>query len=267
MNDAAAHSSADWSLECVGLSVRLGGRLVVNDVSLSLRAGQCVSIVGPNGSGKTTLLLALLGLLSPAAGSVRFNGRDLRRLSARARGRVAAYVPQMVDLVPAFRVYDVVAGGRFAHVPTLGSLSDEDHAAVARALSQCGLAELAQRTFDTLSGGERRKTLLAAAIAQDPHVMMLDEPNTALDPAYQIELVRILHGWRCGQRGLLLVSHELQLPAALGGRVIALRAGRVSADGPAEETLTPQTLSEIYSAPFGTVTTEGGRRIVLPEWW
>ncbi len=267
MSDKAPHNSSNWCLECVGLSVRRGGRLVVDNVSLALRPGECVSVVGPNGSGKTTLMLALLGLLAPAGGTVRLNGRDIRRLSARARGRFAAYVPQVIDHVPAFHVYDVVAGGRYPHVATLGSLSGADHAAVQSALAQCGLSGLAERFFNAISGGERQKTLIAAAIAQEPQVMFLDEPNTALDPAYQLELVRILRNWHRSGRGLLLISHDLQLPAALGGRVIALRAGRIAADGPMAEVLTPDLLSEIYSAQFGTATTPDGREIVLPQWW
>ena len=267
MNEAPLHAAPPWRLECEHLSVRRGRRLVVQDVTLALHPGQCVSIVGPNGSGKTTLLLALLGLLPPASGGVRLNGRDWGRLSARERGRFAAYVPQGLDRVPAFRVYDVVAGGRYPHVAAHGPLTVADHAAIRRALEQCGLTVLAERPLDAVSGGERQKTLIAAAMAQDPQMMFLDEPNAALDPGYQIELVRILRDWHRAGRGLLLVSHDLQLPAALGGRVVALREGRVAADGPADEVLVPDTLGAIYGARFGVVTTADGAQLVLPDWW
>lgn len=259
--------SADWRLVCERLSIDLGTRRVVQDVSLALTPGECVSLVGPNGSGKTTLLRALLGLLPPTSGAVRLNGRDIRDLPPRARGRFAAYVPQIVDSLPAFRVHDVVAGGRFAHVPPLGSLRDADHAAVRRALKLCGLTPLADRPVDEISGGERQKTLIAAAIAQDPQLMFLDEPNTALDPGYQLDLVRILRGWNRSGRALLLISHDLQLPAALGGRVVALRGGRVAADGPAEEVLTVERLAEIYAAHFRVATTAADQPVVLPDWW
>ncbi len=267
MNDAPAQPRPAWRLECDRLSVRRGHHLAVQDVTLALGPGECVSIVGPNGSGKTTLLLALLGLLPPAEGTVRLDGRGLSSLTARERGRFATYVPQGLERVPAFCIRDVVAGGRYAHVAGYGRLTAADRAAVDRALDQCGLTALADRPLDAVSSGERQKTLIAAAIAQEPRLLFLDEPNAALDPGYQIELVRILRDWRRGGGSLLLVSHDLQLPAALGGRVVALREGRVVADGPVAEVLAPETLSRVYGARFGIVTTAEGAQLVLPDWW
>jgi iron complex transport system ATP-binding protein len=235
----------------------------VQDVSLALGGDECVSLVGPNGSGKTTLLLALLGLLPAGGGTIRLNGRDLRDIPPRERGRFAAYVPQVLERTPAFRVYDVVAGGRFPHVGPLGPLSAADRAVIQKALDCCGLAELTERPFNAISGGERQKTLIAAAIAQDPQVMFLDEPNTALDPAYQRELVGILRDWHAHGRGLLLISHDLQLPAALRGRVIAMKQGHIAADGPATEVLAPEVLNGIYGAEFTVVTGADGQRFIL----
>ncbi len=266
-NSRSADAASSWRLQCRGLSVRRGKRVVVHDVDLSIEGGQLVSLIGPNGSGKTTLMLALLGLLPPEAGSVRLDGVEMHRLAARSRGRFAAYVPQFVERVPAFNIYDVVAGGRYPHVSPLRPLSSVDRQAVEQALAQCGLTELSHRPINAVSGGERQKALIAAAIAQDAHVMFLDEPNTALDPAYQVELVGLLRLWHAGGRGVVLISHELQLPAALGGRVVALRAGRVVADGPAQDILKPDRLTEIYDAGFETAATEDGRQIVLPNWW
>jgi iron complex transport system ATP-binding protein len=259
--------TTDWRLTCTNLSVRRGGRPVIQDVSLEIHHGECVSLVGPNGSGKTTLLLAMLGLLPPTGGTVRLDHRDIHDIPARLRGRFSAYVPQVVTNVPAFTVSDVVAGGRHPHVSPIGPLSEEDRAIVQRALDVCGLAHLAGRPIHEVSGGERQKAFIAAAIAQDPRVMFLDEPNTALDPAVQLDLLRILRSWTATGRSILLISHDLQLPAALGGRVVALREGRVAADGNAADVLTPERLSAIYGAQFGTATTPGGHTIVLPQWW
>ena len=267
MNSRPTDPASSWRLECRGLSVRRGKRVVVHDVDLSIKGGQLVSLIGPNGSGKTTLMLALLGLLPPEAGSVSLDGVEMHRLAARSRGRFAAYVPQFVERVPAFNIYDVVAGGRYPHVSPLRPLSSVDREAVDGALAQCGLTELAHRPINAVSGGERQKALIAAAIAQDARVMFLDEPNTALDPAYQVELVGLLRAWHADGRGVVLISHDLQLPAALGGRVVALRAGRVVADGPAQDILKPDRLTEIYDAAFETAATEDGRQIVLPNWW
>ncbi|MFQ5807619.1 MAG: ABC transporter ATP-binding protein [Phycisphaerae bacterium] len=241
--------------------------MVLHDIDVEFRDGECVSLIGPNGSGKTTLLLALLGLLPPASGSVRINGREVAELPARVRGRFASYVPQTVERIPAFSLYDVVAAGRFPHVSPLRPLSSADREQVDRALDMCGLKGLARRRINAVSGGERQKALIAAAIAQDAQVMFLDEPNTALDPAYQIELARLLRRWRDSGRALLLISHDLQLPAALGGRVIALREGEIAADGEAVEILTPARLAEVYDASFEVAETADGRRVVLPNWW
>lgn len=267
MSDRKRDIETPWRLTCEQLSVARGGRIVLQDVNVGFRSGECVSLIGPNGSGKSTLMLALLGLLPAASGNVRLNGREVRRLPARHRGRFASYVPQLVERIPGFSLYEVVAAGRFPHVSPLLPLAPRDLAAVERALDLCGLTGLADRRIDAVSGGERQKALIAAAIAQDAQVMFLDEPNTALDPAYQIELVGLLRSWQKLGRALVLISHELQLPTALGGRVLALKAGRVVADGEASEILAPQRLAEIYDAAFEYAETAAGRRMVLPSWW
>jgi len=256
-----------WALRCAGVTVHRGRRELLHEVNLTVRAGDCLALVGPNGAGKTTLLKTLLGLVRPAAGAVLLDDVPLHTLDARTRGRFAAYVPQTLDAVPAFRVREVVAGGRHPHRARFGGLTPADDAAIDRALAACGLASLAERTFDTLSGGERQKTLIAAALAQDPAVLLLDEPATALDPAVQLELLAILRAWHGAGRALVLVSHDLQWPAALGGRVVALRNGRIATEGPADEVLTPERLGAIYDATFAAVTTPAGRRLVLPQWW
>ena len=267
MTDAVATGRDSWRLVCSELTVCRGGQAALHDVSFDLPADECVSLIGPNGSGKTTLMLAMLGLLPPAAGSVCLGGVPMQRLSPRHRARYASYVPQVVERIPAFRVRDVVAGGRYAHVSPLRPLSDSDQQVVERALEQCGLGELSERPINAISGGERQKTLIAAAIAQDAHAMFLDEPNTALDPAVQVELVRLLQAWHRAGRGIVLISHDLNLPAALGGRVIALRGGRTVADGPADGILRPERLAEIYETTFEAATTADGRRVALPRWW
>ncbi len=256
-----------WRLACERLRVQRGGRTILHEVDLTLRDGECLSLIGPNGSGKTTLMLAMLGLLPAAAGRVAVNDRPLAALSAAARGRFASYVPQTVERLPAFTVREVVETGRFPHGSPLRPLSPADRRQVDDALAACGLSALAGRRVDTLSGGERQKTLIAAAIAQDAQVMFLDEPNTALDPGYQAELVALLRAWRRRGRALVLISHDLQLPAALGGRVVAVCAGRIAADGPASAVIAPEALAGIYGAAFAVATTADGREIIVPDWW
>ncbi len=258
---------ADWALRCERLCVDRGWRRVLYDVSFELRAGETLCIIGPNGAGKTTLLLAVLGLLRPARGCVRLDGRAMHELNPRVRGRFAALLPQALEHVPPFTVAELVADGRYAHMPPWSALRDEDHKAVRRALQTCGLEALADRRVDRLSGGERQKALLAAALAQQPRLLVLDEPTTALDPAYRIELVDILRAYHADGGTLLLVSHDLHLPKLLGGRVLALRAGRVAAEAPAEALLRPERLSPLYEAPFRTARTTDGEVLVVPDYW
>ncbi len=257
----------DAILECAGVSVERGGRRILHDVNLRLVPHECVSLVGPNGSGKTTLVRTLLGLVPPTVGHVRLDGEDTHRIAPHRRARWAAYVPQRLDASPVLTVVDVVTTGRFPHGHPLRPLSAADQSAVGRAMDTCGVTALADRAFNTLSGGERQKVLIAAAMAQAARFLFLDEPNTALDPAYQIELVRILRDWHHAGGGLLVISHDLHLPVALGGRVLALRDGRVAADGPAAEVLTPATLARIYGAPFAVAATPAGPSLLLPAWW
>jgi iron complex transport system ATP-binding protein len=241
-------------LSCRDLEVRRGGRAVLSGLTLAIACDECVSVVGPNGSGKTTLLLALGGLFKPSRGNVQIGRIALGDFAARDRAQLFAYVPQVLERTPTFTVWNVVAGGRFPHLGALRSLSAGDKAIVQAALRSCGLEPLVDRRFDALSGGERQKTLIAAAMAQDAQMLLLDEPSTALDPAYQLELVEILRRWHRSGRGLLIVSHDLQLPAALGGRVIALRNGRIAADGPAEHVLDARVLDQVYGVPVDVRT-------------
>ncbi len=249
------------------LSVRRGRTRVLHAVDVELYGGECLAVVGPNGSGKSTLLRALLGLLPLETGEVRYAAQSLLALSPAQRARHAAYVPQILEQVSRLTVYDVVAGGRFCHLGAAHAFSADQAAATGRALADCGLTPLAGREFHTLSGGERQKTLLAAALAQNPRVLLLDEPHAALDPGYQVELVHILRAWLGPDRAVLLVSHDLHLPVALGARVLALRNGAVAAVGPAHEILTPASLTHIYDASFEEATTRSGLRVVLPDWW
>lgn len=256
----------DWRLICESATLQRSGRTVLREVNLTLAAGECMVLVGPNGTGKTTLMVAMLGLLAPAGGRISLGGRPVCELPARLRGRCFSYVPQIVDRLPAFSVYDVVAAARFPHIPPLMPLSPADRKMVEQALGLCGLSDLALRPITEVSGGERQKALLAAAFAQDAQAMFLDEPDSGLDPAYQIELVRLLRQWLTHGRALVLVSHDLQLAAELGARVIALAGGGVVADGPAGEVLTPERLEAIFGAAFEYAITADGRRSVLPRW-
>lgn len=264
-SDFANRHQAPWRLECRNACVSVGMRKLLENVTLTIRAGECVSIIGPNGAGKTTLLLALMGIRRLTTGDIRLDDTPMAQLSARARGRFAALVPQSLEHVGGLTVREVVATGRFPHLQPMRPLSNDDQLRVEEVLSDCGLNPVADRALAATSGGERQKALLAAALAQDAHALFLDEPDTALDPAYQVELVRLLRREHAAGRTLVLVSHDLQFPAALGGRVLALRNGRCIADGPAEQVLSPESLADIYGTSFESVRTATGRQLLVPH--
>lgn len=260
-------TSAAPLLDARDLSVRRGSRLAAADVSCTLHGGEVLSVVGPNGAGKTSLLLALVGILRRSTGLVRLGGVGIDELSATQRARRAALVPQWHGPAPPFLVREVVAQGRYAHRDRGRRACAAAAATIDAAMERAGVGGLARRRFDTLSGGERQKTMLAAALAQDAPLIALDEPNAGLDPAYQVELIRVLRELRAGGRALLVVSHDLQLPAALGGQVLALRDGRVAAFGAAAKVLSPPVLERVYGARFDLAQLSDGRAVALPAWW
>lgn len=248
------------------LVVYRGGRPVLHGINLSLRTDEAVALIGPNGVGKTSLLLALQGLLPLAAGHVRLDGRDVHAMPPRRRAMFAAYAPQSLERIADLTVSEVVAGGRYSHRSLLAAPSQADRAAVQEALERCGLTRLADRSLRRVSAGERQKALLAAALAQDAQTLFLDEPTAALDPAYQIELVQILRDWRARGRGVVAVSHDLHFPAAVAQRVIALKDGRIAADGPCAAVLSPTTLEAVFGAEFETFRGAGNNPVVLPRY-
>lgn len=238
------------NLEAKSLSVRRGSREVLAGVDLRIEGPGCTAVVGPNGAGKTTLLQTLLGLLPPSAGQVRVEGRDVRDIRRREMARLAAYVPQNVEGFGGFSVYAVVAAARYPHVHPLAPLADSDEAAVHTALDACGLTELADRPLHTLSGGERQKSWIAAALAQDAPLLLLDEPAAALDPRFQAELIGLIRRLAGAGRTLLLVAHDLNFAAATADRTIALRGGRVAYDGPTAAFLTAERLESVFDTRF-----------------
>lgn len=254
----------DTTLACEHLTVQRGRRTVLRDVSLSCVHDECVTLIGPNGAGKTSLLLTLLGLLTPREGQVRWNDQPLSDYSHVQRSELAAYVPQQRGSLPELPIYDVVAAGRFTRHAAFAPYTREDRAAVEHALEATGLVELASRPINAVSGGEAQKAFIAAAMAQDARFLCLDEPTTALDPAFEHELLLVFREWHARGRGLILVSHDLYLPAALGGRVVAVHDGEIAADGAADEILVPDQLRAIYGVNFEVATTVSGQRTFVP---
>ncbi|MBN1490791.1 MAG: ABC transporter ATP-binding protein [Phycisphaerae bacterium] len=237
-------------IEAEGLCVRRGKRPILHDVSLVAEPGETIAVVGPNGAGKTTLLLSLLGLLPRQTGRITLDAVPIEKLSRRRIARHVAYVPQLYEGFLGFRVRDIIAAGRYAHVDPLDPLGGNDRKAIDAAIERCDVRGLLDRTAETLSGGERQKVWLAAALAQESPALFLDEPTNSLDPKHQAELIRLLRELAQAGKTLMVVCHDLNLPAMLDARVIALRDGRVAFDGAVETFLPPERLREIFDTEF-----------------
>ena len=244
------------SLERV--TVTLGGREVVREVTAEIETGDWVALIGPNGAGKTSLLRAVAGLL-PCDGSVSLEGAPLAELGRRERAQRLALVPQEPRTPPWLTVAEYVLMGRTPYLRPLAREGDADHHAAARALSRLDLDELAERTLGTLSGGERQRVVVARALAQEASIVLLDEPTASLDIGHQQQALDLLDALR-ETEGLTLVAamHDLTLAAQYADRVLLLDQGRVVADGAPAEVLTEEALAQHYGARVRVVTLDDG---------
>ncbi len=237
-------------LEAQGLQITRGDRTILRDVTLSIGAGECISIVGPNGAGKSTLMEALLGLIPISNGNITLDGEPIHRLPRRQIALRIAYVPQQHDGYLGYTVRDVVEGGRYAHHQPLDAFNPEDDDVITTAVTAVRIGDLLERRMDTLSGGERQKAWIAAALAQQTSMLFLDEPTTALDPAHQADLIRIMRDYARSGKTLLVICHDLNLPLALGGRVIGLAGQRIVFDDRTECLLDLPRINDLFGTRF-----------------
>ena len=238
-----------------GLHHSFGATRVLRGVDVTVAAGEVVGLVGPNGSGKTTALRILHRALTPDAGQVRLEGRDLREFTSRERARrIAVMAQELTGEVP-LSVADVVLLGRVPHAGPFGSTTDEDLRIATAALDSAGARHLARREFGLLSGGERQRVLIARALAQQPRVLLMDEPTNHLDIGSQHHVLQIVR-----ERGLatVVVLHDLNLAARYCDRVLLLDGGVVQADGPPRDALDPELISTTYGVATERATADDG---------
>jgi len=223
--------------------------LVLHNINLSVGAGEMVGLIGPNGSGKTTLIKLASGILKSKRGEISLDGSNLRRLSRKSIARNVAVVPQQFHIPFAFTAAEVVTLGRIPFLKAFAGESEVDKRFVTNALELVGVSELRERRFDELSGGERQKVILAMALAQQPKLLLLDEPTVHLDIAHQVEILELVRRLNVEQ-GLTVVAamHDLNLAALYFDRLILLKEGRVSADGTPAQVLTEERIREVFSA-------------------
>ncbi|GAC68966.1 heme ABC transporter ATP-binding protein [Gordonia soli] len=246
------------------IHVTLGGREVVSGVSLNVPPGTLTALVGPNGCGKTTLLSVIAGLRTPASGAVTIDGTPLAAMSSRRLARHRSVVTQQNRSDTPFTVYEVVEMGRYPWLRTPAAA--DSPAVIEAAIAACDLAEIVDRPFAQLSGGQQARVSLARAIAQDTPVMVLDEPTAALDIHHQEAVLDILRRHRERGRAILLVVHDLSLAAAYSDRVALMKDGRLLAEGPTREVFTADRLSATYDHPVEIWDhPDSGQPVVIPR--
>jgi iron complex transport system ATP-binding protein len=232
-------------LEARGLTVVRGGQRRLDDVSVSVEAGQLLALLGPNGAGKSTFMKAVAGILQ-SEGELLLDNQPATGLSRRERARRLAYVPQHSALDAPMPARDVVALGRFAHRDGWGRASKDDDAAITAALAATGSLALADRPFSHLSYGERRLILLARALATGARLLLLDEPTAALDVGHALGLLRRLRQLADAGHAVIVALHHLDEAAAHCSRALLLREGRVVRTGGVDEVVSAQPVREVF---------------------
>lgn len=232
------------------------GEPVLRKVSLSAPAGKFLCILGPNGSGKTTLLRCLLGRLRPKAGAILLDSKPLKRYSPCELGRLLGYVPQFPTSTFTFTVRELVLMGRFAHTGLLGIPGQHDDAIAHQAMIMTDTLSFGDRTLEELSGGEAQRVMIARALAQQPHVALLDEPTSHLDIRNQLTIYRMMerlaHDWKIA---VICVSHDVNLASRFADELILMRDGEILAAGSPAEVVNEEILSRVYDVQIELITT------------
>jgi len=243
------------------LAATVKARTLLKPTSLTLNTGELVVLLGPNGAGKTSLLRTILGLQPATSGTAQLDNQDVNALSAAQRARRVGYLPQNRPLAWPSRVRDVVALGRFAHGAALGKLGTEDKHAVDSAIESCDLKDLANRSADTLSGGELARMHCARVFATASPMLLADEPTAALDPLHQHQVMQLFRDHVNAGAGALVVLHDIALAAKYADRLLWMKNGAIVADGTPAETITADRLASIYGVDAQVEQHGNGMRI------
>lgn len=247
------------------VTVDFGERRVLDDVSFDVNPGEVVGLVGHNGSGKTTLVRVATRVLEPLSGEVTLGGRPVAEFTRVELARSLATVPQDTTLPYPFTSLEVVLMGRAPHQPMLGLDRPSDIAVAMSALEQLDIQDLAERSILTLSGGERQLVMFARALAQEPEILLLDEPTAFLDLRHRIDLLTAVRERVASGGSALVISHDLDLVARVSDRLILLAEGRIAAQGPPNTVLDPSVLERAFGIKADVVLAPDGSPLVVPR--
>ncbi|VUT24589.1 MAG: Cobalamin import ATP-binding protein BtuD [Candidatus Methanolliviera sp. GoM_asphalt] len=250
-------------LEISGVSFDYNSRPVLKDVNIEVKAGEIVSLLGPNGSGKTTLLRCIDGMLKPKGGTVSIDGRDVKKMKQNDLAKLLGYVPQRAVNVLPCSVFDAVMIGRRPYIGW-GS-GKKDREVVFEILKLMGLGDMALRSFDGISGGEMQKVLIAKALAQEPAVLLLDEPTSNLDLRHQLEVLKIIGEVVKEEKvSALMAMHDLNLASRFSDRIVLLKEGKVYDVGDPGSVITQESIRSVYGVEAIVKENDGGRPHIIP---
>jgi iron complex transport system ATP-binding protein len=254
-------------LEVEKLSAGYAEKMVLEDVSFQVAAGEVLAVIGPNGAGKSTLVRAISGVLTPHSGSIRISGKSVVGMNFLQRARHLAVLPQTRQLPGDFTVYQTILLGRTPYLNWLGSPGKTDHEHVRWAMERTQILEFADRRVGELSGGEQQLVLLARALAQDTPVLLLDEPTTHLDLEHQSRILKLV--WKLASetnRAVLMVIHDINWAGLYANRVAIFKRGRIFAIGKPKEVLTSENLQQVYNISVDIIPhPEYDTPLVLPN--
>lgn len=259
-------TDAENLIETNNLCFSYGKHTVLHGIGLTISQGMIIGLLGPNGSGKSTLLKVLSGIMHNYSGSVRINGQDVRSIARRKLARLLAMVPQESVFSFPFTVLQVVLMGRHPHLTGLAFESASDTAIAMDALARCGASELADRSIQELSSGERQRVIFARALAQQPEILLLDEPAGFLDIRYQVELYDIVRELVQNKKcTVITVLHELNLAAEYCDQVYLLADGKIRAGGSTSEILNYSNLTHTFNTEvYVDINSLTGNPLVIP---
>ena len=252
-------------LEVLDLHCGYGKKEIVHGASLTVGQGEFVCIIGANGCGKTTLLKSILGLIPAFSGDVSMDGQDVRRLNEKQRARMFAYIPQAHTPPFPFTTADVILMGRTPYIGRMSQIKEEDRRIVWDAMVTLGIEGLAQRTYTKLSGGQQQLILIARAMAQQPELIIMDEPTASLDFGNQQTVLSRMRELSAAGTSVLMVTHDPHHAFYCADRVVVMGEGQVLVDGEPERVLTKERLEEVYSTEIDVVKValEDGRQTTV----
>lgn len=241
-------------LELRNLSCGYGKRTIIDSISMTIKEGEVISLLGANGCGKTTLLKTILGLIESQGGQVLLDGEDIQKWSPAQVARVIGYIPQLHEPPFPFQVLDVVLMGRTAHIKPFSSPSKKDEAIARRSLERLNIAHLEKRIYTEISGGERQLVLIARALAQEPKILIMDEPTSSLDFGNQVKVLNHIQQLGNLDMAVLMSCHFPEHAFLYSNRVVMLNEGKILCSGVPTETITGDRLKTLYGVDVEIVT-------------